>query len=128
MQIMVHEQQPTEEWRVGVTTRMRVSALTGATHLCIFEQWCEPGRGAPTHRHSVEEVLTIVEGRAELWVGEERMVVSAGRSVVVPPGVRHGFSNIGDSILHLEGVLAAPYFEASVDKQTEPTRRWSKTN
>ena len=33
MQIVDHNRKPTEEWRAGVLTRMRVSALTGAAQL-----------------------------------------------------------------------------------------------
>jgi len=51
-----------EEWRPGVKTRMLASARTGATALCIFEQWVAPGAGAPTHSHPVEEVLIVREG------------------------------------------------------------------
>ena len=38
---------PAEQWRLGVETRMLVSASNGATRLCIFEQWIAPGAGAP---------------------------------------------------------------------------------
>ena len=54
-------QQQSEEWRAGVTTRMRASAANGAAQLCMFEQWCDPGNGAPTHLHAVEEVLCVRE-------------------------------------------------------------------
>jgi hypothetical protein len=50
------EQQPSEQWRAGVKTRMWTSAANGAAQLCLFEQWCESGHGAPTHLHAVEEV------------------------------------------------------------------------
>jgi quercetin dioxygenase-like cupin family protein len=124
MRILDHEQQSKEEWRTGVMTRMQVSALTGAAQLCIFEQWCQPGLGAPTHRHTVEEVLTILEGQAEFWVGDQREAVSAGKSVLIPAGHRHGFRNIGTSILHVHVTLAAPIFEASYDDRSEMARRW----
>ena len=65
MQVVDHNMQATEEWRAGVVTRMRVSAVTGAVALCIFEQWCAPGTGAPTQTHPVEEVLTILNGQAD---------------------------------------------------------------
>ena len=61
-----------EQWRPGVETRMVVSAANGATQFCIFEQWVAPGAGAPTHSHPVEEVLTVREGEAEMWIGEQR--------------------------------------------------------
>jgi mannose-6-phosphate isomerase-like protein (cupin superfamily) len=124
MRIIDHERQPSEEWRAGVLTRMRVSALTGAMQLCIFEQWCEPGHGAPMHLHAVEEVLTVVQGEAEVWVGDEREAVAPGQSVVVPAGRRHGFRNTGSATLHVQATLAAPIFEASFDDRNELTRRW----
>ena len=93
MRIVDHAGQERELWRPGVLTRMRVSALTGAAQLCVFEQWCDPGCGAPAHLHTVEEVLTVLDGCAEIWVGEERTTVMAGQSVIVPAGQRHGFRN-----------------------------------
>lgn len=122
--IIDHQSQPSEEWRTGVLTRMRVSALTDSTQLCIFEQWCAAGAEAPSHLHTVEEVLTVLEGEAEFWIGGERGTVWAGQSVLVPAGTRHGFRNIGVSTLHLEATLAAPIFEAWPDGQKEPSRRW----
>jgi len=128
MRIIDHERQLREEWRAGVMTRMRVSAVTGAAQLCIFEQWCEPGCGAPTHLHAVEEVLTVLEGQAEFWIENEREDVSAGQSVIVPAGRHHGFRNTGAAILHVQSMLAAPIFEASYQNRNEISRRWVATS
>src|SRR3954464_15808323 len=73
-----------EQWRLGVETQMLVSASNGAAQLCIFEQWIAPGAGAPTHTHPVEEVLTVREGEAEMWIGEQRRTVYPGQSLIVP--------------------------------------------
>src|SRR5262249_29062278 len=116
MQIVEHERQASEEWRPGVLTRMRISAVTGARQLCVFEQWCEPGRGAPTHLHAVEEILTVLQGEAEFWLDGEQLPLSAGQSVIVPAGRKHGFSNVGRGTLHVQATLAAPIFEASFEK------------
>lgn len=124
MRFVDHDGQVREEWRAGVTTRMRVSAVTGAAQLCIFEQWCDPERGAPTHLHAVEEVLTVLEGQAEIWVEAERRAVTAGQSMIIPAGHRHGFRNTGSGTLHVLATLAAPIFEATFDQQDELTRRW----
>ncbi len=122
--VVDHEGQASEEWRTGVTTRMRISALTGAVQLCIFEQWCAPGRGAPTHLHAVEEVLTVLAGQAEVWLGEDKATLAAGQSMLVPAGRKHGFRNTGDTTLHVQATLAAPIFEASFDDRDELSRRW----
>src|SRR6202166_5 len=113
-----------EQWRTGVETRMLVSARNGAAQLCIFEQWVAPGTGAPTHSHPVEEVLTVREGEAEMWLDEQRVTVSAGQSLIVPAGRRHGFVNSGTTTLHLHAVLAAPIFEMTPEGATEAVRRW----
>ena len=72
MRIVDHATQPSEEWRPGVLTRMHVSAVTRSVQLCVFQQWCTPGKGAPTHLHAVEEVLTVLEGEAQIWIEDER--------------------------------------------------------
>src|SRR5438128_388251 len=70
MQIIDPRETAPEQWRPGAETRMRVSAENGATQLCIFEQWIAPGAGAPTHRHPIEEVLTVIAGEAEMWLDD----------------------------------------------------------
>ncbi|MCP3385702.1 cupin domain-containing protein [Bradyrhizobium sp. CCGUVB4N] len=124
--LIVPSANPLEEWRPGVKTRMVTSARNGATALCIFEQWVDPGTGAPTHSHPVEEVLTVREGEAEMWIEGERIAVTAGQSLLVPAGRQHGFRNSGTSTLHIHAVLAAPVFEALPEAASEPTRRWER--
>jgi len=119
------EDTPMEHWRPGVETRMLISARNGAAQLCMFEQWIAPGNGAPTHSHPVEEVLTVRQGQAEMWIGQERVVVTAGQSLIVPAGRQHGFRNSGQVTLHLHAVLASSVFEATPEGATEPVLRWS---
>ena len=124
MRIVAHRDQAREEWRPGVETRMHVSAVNGATQLCIFEQWLAPAAGAPTHTHPVEEVLTVVAGEAEMWIDEKHSVLADGQSLVVPAHRKHGFRNVGSETLHIHAVLASPIFEAMFDGSAEPVRRW----
>jgi quercetin dioxygenase-like cupin family protein len=124
MHIIDHAHQASEEWRPGVRTRMRISAQTGAAQLCLFEQWCDPGRGAPTHMHAVEEVLTVLAGEAEVWLADERRALTGGQSLVVPAGIAHGFRNTGTGTLHVQATLAAPIFEAAFEDASEVSRRW----
>ncbi len=127
MKAITHSDQPTEEWRPGVRTRRIVAACDGATALCIFEQWVDPGEGAPTHVHDVEEVLTVIAGRAEIWIDRERLECGAGASVVIPAGARHGFRNGGTTRLHIHAVLASPFFAAEFDEGVGQVRRWENT-
>ena len=119
-----HERQPRDEWRPGVMTRMRVSGATGTAQICIFEQWCDPGHGAPTHLHAVEEILSVLSGEADVWLDSETRRITAGQSVVVPAGHKNGFRNVGTRTLHVMATLASPVFEAAYDDQRETPRRW----
>jgi mannose-6-phosphate isomerase-like protein (cupin superfamily) len=124
MKINVSDELPIEQWRPGVQTRMLVSAQNGSAQLCMFEQWVAPGNGAPTHSHPVEEVLTVREGEAEMWLDQEKMLVKAGQSLIVPAGRPHGFRNSGNVTLHLHAVLASPIFESKPEGATDMVRRW----
>ena len=124
MKIADLERQPAEEWRPGVTTKMRASALNGAAQLCMFEQWCDPGHGAPTHLHAVEEVLHVLAGQADVWIDNAHATLIAGQLAIVPAGRKHGFSNNGTAVLHIASTLAAPVFEAAYDDKRETPRRW----
>ena len=125
MEISDPDRAPPENWRPGVETRMVVSARNGAAQLCIFEQHVAPGAGAPTHRHPVEEVLTVREGVAEMWIDQARVTVSAGQSLIIPAGRLHGFRNCGSAALHVHAVLASAVFEATPEGAAEVTRRWT---
>ena len=125
MQVLKHAEQPHETWRDGVLTQMRMSFLLGSRQLCIFDQLCDPGLGAPTHIHAVEEVLEVFAGRAEIWVGEEKTIAEANQSVLIPAGARHGFRNVGPETLHVRATLAAAIFEAQYDASNETSRRWT---
>lgn len=124
MNVIDHATGTREVWRPGVETRMRVSAQIGATQLCLFEQWCDPGLGAPTHYHAVEEVLSVVAGVADVWVEAETTRVSAGQSVIIPAGRSHGFRNAGTATLHVMATLASPVFEAAYEDKSETPRRY----
>ena len=124
MKISDPDDRPLEHWREGVQTRMLASAQNGTAQLCLFEQWIAPGEGAPTHSHPVEEVLTVREGEAEMWMDERRAIVAAGQSLIVPAGRKHGFRNSGTTTLHIHAVLASPAFEATMDGAMEAVRRW----
>lgn len=124
MNTIDHNQQPKDEWRAGVLTRMRVSSVTGAAQLCVFEQWCDPGMGAPTHLHAVEEILSVISGEADAWLDDEHQTLKPGQSFVIPAGRKHGFKNVGKDTLHVMATLASPVFEAAYDDKRETPRRW----
>ena len=107
MSIVEHQTQAWNERRAGSRIQMIVDPTDGVAGLALLNQECAPGVGAPSHTHEFEEILTIVSGAAEVWVGDRRQVIGPGTSVFVPTGAVHGFICVGDAQLRLQGVIAA---------------------
>ncbi len=72
-------------------------ANTGAERLTILEATVEPGFGHDFHKHpDQEEVIYILEGEAEQYVGAEKRLLKKGDSVFIGPGVVHATFNMSD--------------------------------
>jgi mannose-6-phosphate isomerase-like protein (cupin superfamily) len=122
--VIDHATQERASWRPGNLTQLKVGAQNGSERVAMAEQWFEPGTGAPTHtHHDVEEVITILAGRAEFWCDDERAIVEAEQSIVLPPFSWHGFTNIGDGELHLLGVWSVA--SVPTDYQEAPDRTYA---
>ncbi|OQX83609.1 cupin [candidate division KSB1 bacterium 4484_87] len=62
----------------------------------------EPNGGqVPWHNQEQEEVYFIIEGKGEMCLGEEKMEMTGGQAVFIPPGVFHQLTNIGDEPLKM---------------------------
>jgi mannose-6-phosphate isomerase-like protein (cupin superfamily) len=51
--------------------------------LALLNQEYRQGVGALSHTHEFEEILTIVEGTAEVWMDNKRSVVGPATTVFV---------------------------------------------
>jgi len=49
----------------------------------------DEGAPLPEHAHVHEQVTNLLEGRFEMMVGGERMLLEAGQAVVIPSNVPH---------------------------------------
>ena len=105
--VVDHAAQAWAERRPGSRVRMIVDPTGRVSGLSFFRQECEPGVGAPSHTHDFEEILTVVEGSAEVWLDDQHQVIGPGTSVFVPVGAIHGFVNAGQSMLKLDAVIAS---------------------
>ncbi len=84
--------------------RRRTQNLVGgvspiqASSFAIGNVTLEPNGGqVPWHNQEQEEVYFIIEGTAEMCLGEERKVLTTGQAVYIPSGVFHQLTNIGDT-------------------------------
>ena len=60
----------------------------------------EPGGGqVPWHNQQQEEVYFIISGAGEMCLGQDRLEMSAGQAVYIPPGEYHQLTNVGEEPL-----------------------------
>jgi mannose-6-phosphate isomerase-like protein (cupin superfamily) len=84
--------------------RRRTQNLVGgaspiqATNFAMGMVTLEPNGGqVPWHNQEQEEIYFIIEGTAEMCLGEERQTVSTGQAVYIPSRVFHQLTNIGNT-------------------------------
>lgn len=69
----------------------------------------EPGQEHAAHAHPGQDKLYVVlEGEAEIQVGDEKSSVTAGAVAFAPSGVLHSIRNTGPGRLIVMAVLAPP--------------------
>ncbi len=79
---------------------------TGAGQLTVIDVSLTPGKGHNFHKHpDQEEVLLIVAGEVEQWIGEEKRILHAGDSAFVPKGVVHASFNAGEGEARIAAIL-----------------------
>lgn len=84
------------------------SAASGNTSTAMVYFELAPGKRLPTHTDSSEEILFVLEGLAEIAVGDERARAQGGDLAVVPAMVPHGVRNIGDRVARVVGFFPSP--------------------
>ena len=88
------------------------AGLTDAKALQLVRVKMPPGKAHQFHRHpAMEELLYVLEGRAEQWVGRERRILGPGELAHVPTNEVHGTYNVFDEPLTFLAVLSPAVFE-----------------
>ncbi len=63
--------------------------------------------GEETHPH-VEQTLYIVSGVCKVILNDEEHIVSGGDVIVVTPGTKHNFINVGEELVKIITTYAPP--------------------
>ncbi|HMJ88976.1 MAG TPA: cupin domain-containing protein [Candidatus Acidoferrum sp.] len=70
------------------------SDVVNNEHLMLVRANMEPFRSHPFHTHPTrEELIYIISGRAEQWIGKDYRVLGPGEMVFIPKGEVHGTYN-----------------------------------
>jgi mannose-6-phosphate isomerase-like protein (cupin superfamily) len=95
----------------GSEIRELAGVPTGnAVQQSLAEATVPPGGETEEHYHEVtEEIYLFTSGSGQMKLGDERSEVSAGDTVVIPPGAPHKLWNTGSEPLKLLCCCAPPY-------------------
>ena len=81
--------------------------LTDARELLLVRVRMPQGRAHQFHRHpAMEEIIYVLSGTAEQWVGRERRTLGAGDTAHIPRDVVHGTYNAGTEPLVFLAILS----------------------
>ena len=76
-------------------------------HLMLVRANMEPGRDHPFHCHPTrEEIIYVISGKAEQWVGQEKRILNPGDIAFIPMGEVHGTYNPFDEKLVFLAILS----------------------
>ncbi len=83
-----------EDW--GSLNWLASAQIGNAEGVTVGRVIIKPGRSNPRHRHSTcEEVLYLLSGRLQHWVGDVSVILEAGDTLTVPAYTAHYAVNIG---------------------------------
>lgn len=95
MPIVDHNNAAEIPWRPGYR-RFTLAGTEHGVQCSASLSVLEPGAGAPTHFHdTVDEVIVVLDGALDLWIGDDKRRVGAEHTAVLPAGVPHGFVAVG---------------------------------
>lgn len=76
-------------------------------HLLLVRANMDPFRSHPFHKHPTrEELIFIISGRAEQWVGSQHRILGPGEMAFIPMGEVHGTYNPFDEKLVFLAILS----------------------
>ena len=81
--------------------------LTPSEHVLLVRAEMPAGMGHRFHRHpAMEEIIYILEGRAEQWVNREHRLLGPGDVAHIPTNTVHATHNVGDGVLRFLAILS----------------------
>ncbi len=93
-----------QEWGIFAPVSSPQDGLRG---IVTIEATFLPGKSHDFHRHpGQEEVIYVLEGVIEQWVGQERAILRAGDAVVIPESAIHASFNESDERAKILAILS----------------------
>ncbi len=105
---------------IGPRLGLALSPGNGTATTIVAALDLAPGKRSGRHTHSIEEVVLVLRGTAEMRVGEEQVRLAAGEMVLVPALAPHELSNAGSDELHTVAFFPNAAFVSVFDDVLSP--------
>ena len=81
--------------------------VVGAKDILLVRATFQRGKMHKFHTHPArEEIIYVLEGTAEQWVGREKRILQAGEMAHIPKDVAHATVNVGTVPLKFLAILS----------------------
>ncbi|MFF3027227.1 cupin domain-containing protein [Microbacterium sp. NPDC057944] len=93
--------------RIGTGRSRRFEGGEHGAAVSYFYVENQPGQGPGLHWHPYPETWVVLEGTAQITVGDETLLAVAGDTATGPAFVPHRFTNVGEGVLRIIGIHAS---------------------
>jgi len=96
-----------EEFPRGRHFRFSRPDITKSEKLMVTRVEMKPGKGHTFHRHPrMEEVIYVIAGTAEQWIGKEKCILGPGEAAFIPINKVHAIFNCEEGILSFLAIIS----------------------
>lgn len=88
---------PLEQFRPGILSKAEI----GENLIMVFME-IEAEKEDKGHRHQNDQCGIILDGKMEMFIGEERKILSLNESYFIPAGVEHGWKTFDEPVKLLD--------------------------
>lgn len=95
------------DWKDARGPRPPAPVVPGENYSCVI-LLCAPGKGAPLHAHTTEEMFFVLSGRWAMYWGdnaEHEEILERWDAISFPAPVMRGFRNVGTEDAYLLSVI-----------------------
>ena len=92
-----------EAFRPGMMSKAEIGA-----HLIMACIQIDPCKEDVGHEHPFDQCGIVLEGRLEMFIGQERQVLTANECYFIPSGERHGWKTFDKPVKMLDIALKQP--------------------
>ncbi|MCX6169504.1 MAG: cupin domain-containing protein [Ignavibacteriales bacterium] len=97
MSVKKIDEVPKEEVTAGTkTTKQVLISSNEAPNFAMRKFTIQPGGGMPMHTNTVEHEQLVLNGNADVVIGEHKFVAKKDDVVFIPAGVPHSYKTLGD--------------------------------